>query len=115
VKNNKKIDVLFGVAVIAFLAVTIVLIKEFNARRTSDYKEYTATVSNIVRLKNNKIKILANELAAKSKENEDLKKTLAEARNALDALSKKLAPPAPAVQAAAAVPAAAVKAAPAAK
>jgi regulatory protein YycI of two-component signal transduction system YycFG len=91
--ENKKIDVLFGVVVIAFLVVTIFLIKDFNAKRTNDYKEYAATVANIVKQKNDKIKIFSGLLAAKQKENDDLKNTLSETRNALESISKKLAQP----------------------
>jgi regulatory protein YycI of two-component signal transduction system YycFG len=91
--ENKKIDPLFGITVIAFLLVTIVLIKDFNTRRVNDYKEYSADIASIVRLKNNKIKILAHLLAAKTKENADLRTTLSDTRNALDALSKKLVQP----------------------
>lgn len=93
--ENKKIDVLFGVVIIAFLVVTIILIKDFNARRTNDFKEYTATITNIVKLKNDKIRILYNRLIMEQKENQDLRSTLSETRNDLEGLSKRLAPSAP--------------------
>ena len=83
--ENKKINVLFGLAVIAFFVVTLILVKDFKTVRSNDYKEYKAVVANIVTMKNDRIKILA-------KENADLKNTLAETENALDTLSKKLAP-----------------------
>jgi septal ring factor EnvC (AmiA/AmiB activator) len=105
--ENKKIDVLFGLVVIAFLVVTIILIKEYKAQRSNDLGEYKAVLSSIVRQKNNKIKILSNQLMAQQKENEDLKNTLAETRNDLDSLSKKLAQPVPV--AAVPAPAAAAK------
>jgi len=92
--ENKKIDVLFGLAAIAFLVVTFILIKEFNAQRVNDYKEYTATITHLVNMKNNKIRVLANLLVIKEKENEDLKNTLTETRNGLEGLTKKLAQPA---------------------
>jgi uncharacterized protein YhaN len=91
--ENKKIDVLFGVVVIAFLVVTFILIKDFKSQRSNDYKEFKAIVSNIVRMKNSKLKVLSNELAAEQKENQGLKDTLAQTRNALDILSKQLAVP----------------------
>ena len=107
--ENKKIDVLFGVVVIAFLLVAIILIKEFNAKRANNYKEYAATIANIVKMKNDRIIILANRLAVAEKENVDLKNTLALTRNDLDALSKKIAQPAPAALTASAPAATATK------
>ena len=65
--ENKKIDVLFGIVVIAFLVVTFILVKDFKATRANDFKEYSASVSNIVMLKNNKIKILSRELTGETK------------------------------------------------
>jgi len=93
--ENKRIDVLFGIVVIGFLVVTLVLVKDFNARRAGDFKEYVATITNIVKLKNNKIRMLSNMLITKEKQNADLENTLTDTRNALDALSKKLVQPAP--------------------
>jgi len=93
--ENKKIDVKFGLLLIVFLVLVVVLIKNLNAQRVNDYKEYIATITGVVRQKDNKIKNLSYQLVAKQKENEDLKNTLAETRNSLDALSKKLAQPAP--------------------
>lgn len=89
--ETKKVDILFGVVVIAFLAVTFILIKEINYRRTNDFKEYSDTLSYIVKQKNNKIKVLAHELLSEQKNNQDLKNTLEDTRNSLDALTKKLA------------------------
>jgi len=86
--DNKKIDVLFGFVVIAFLAVTIILIKDFKTQRANDYKEYKAVISNIIRMKNDRIRLLA-------KENAELKNTLAETRSGLDTLSKKISQPSP--------------------
>jgi hypothetical protein len=89
--ETRKIDVLFGLVVIAFLAVTLILIKEFNYRRANDFKGYSVTLSNIVKQKNNKIKVLAHRLFEEQKENQGLKNTLMAARNGLDALTKRLA------------------------
>ncbi len=108
--ETRKIDVLFGLAVIGFLVVTIILIKDFNYERSNDLKEYQATLTNIVMQKNNKIKLLANRLMMEQKENEDLKNTLSETRNDLEALSKKLAQPAPVAVSAPVVSAPAVSA-----
>lgn len=106
--ENKKIDVLFGVVVIAFLLVTFILIKDFRAKRANDFKEYSATIVNIVKLKNDKIRILSTQLIAEEKEVADLKSTLADTKNGLDALSKKLPQPVSAA-ASASVTATAVK------
>lgn len=94
--EKKKIDVLFCVLVVAFIVIFIVLIKDLNAKRAHDYKVYSNSVANIVRMKNVQIRVLSNILAAKEKENMDLKNTLADTRNDLVALSKKLGQPIPA-------------------
>ena len=108
--ENKKIDLLFGLVVIAFLVVTFLLIKELNAQRGSDKQEFSATVTNIIRQKNNRIRLLSKQLAAELRVNEDLRNTLGEARNDLDSLSKKISQQAPvAVPAAAPAPAAVTK------
>ena len=99
--ENKKIDVLFGLVVIAFLSVTILLIKEFKSQ--SDYKEYTSDLTAIIIQKNDRVRILSTRLANVEKENQDLRNTLTETRNSLDSLGKKLVEPpaaAPAVPAA---------------
>lgn len=106
--ENKKIDVLFGLVVIAFLVVVIILIKDINSKSANDFKEYQDNITSIVKQKNNKIKVLSIQLAAKQKEINDLKNTLADTRNDIDTLSKKLAQQAPvAVPASAPEPAAA--------
>ena len=102
--ESKKIDVLFGVVIIVFLVVVMVLIKDFNVKRSNDAKEYAAIIANIANQKNNKISILTNKLEMVQKENEDLRNTLAETRNSLEGLTKKLTQPAP-VEVPAAVPA----------
>jgi uridine kinase len=94
--ENKRINLLFNLVVIFFLALTIILIRELNANRAIDYKEYFVTLSKIVKQKNNKIREMYSQLVEEKRENADLKNTLAETRNVLDALSKKLGQPAPA-------------------
>ncbi len=86
---------LFSVAVIVFFVVTIILIRDFNIKRTNDYKAYSAAILNIVQQKNNTIRVLSNLLAEKEKENANLKDSLSDTRNTIDALSKRLAHPAP--------------------
>ena len=92
--ENKKISLSFGIVVIAFLVIFYILIKDFNTRRLNDFKEYAASITNVVNQKNNKLRVLYNRLVAVQKENQDLKNTLSETRNSLDMLSKKLAQPA---------------------
>jgi 5-bromo-4-chloroindolyl phosphate hydrolysis protein len=94
--ENQKINVLFYTSVIIFLAVCMILIKEFNVRRANDFKEYTYSVVTIVKRDNDRMKALYNELAAEQKENEYLRSTLTDTRNALDNIGKKLSQPAPA-------------------
>jgi hypothetical protein len=72
--ENKKINVLFYLVVIFFLAVVFILTKDLNIQRANDYKVYRVAVANIVRMENDRIKILAEE-------NVDLKNTLADSRN----------------------------------
>jgi len=95
--ETRRIDILFGMVVIAFLVVTLTLIKEVNYRRANDYKEYAATLSSIVKQKNNKIKVIAHRLFEEQKENEALKNALAGIRNDVDALNKKLTQQAPVI------------------
>jgi len=120
--EHKKIDVLFGIFIVGFMAVTFLMFKELNNKRTSDLKEYSNVISNIVKQKNDKIRFFyaqlvekQNELLAKEKENDDLKKTLTDTRNSLESITKRLTQPAtapavvPAAQAAPATPVAATK------
>lgn len=92
--ENKKIDVVFCVILIVFLVMTVFLIKDFNAKRASDFKAYANTVTNVMKQSNEKIRSLYSQLVAEQKENQDLRNTLADTRNSLDGLSKKLAQPA---------------------
>jgi len=85
--EKKKINLPFYLVVIVFLVFIIILINDFKAQRANDYKVYKTVVANIIKMENDRIRILA-------KENADLKNTLANTRNELDALSKKLAQPA---------------------
>jgi hypothetical protein len=108
--ENKRINVVFYLVVTFFFAVFAILITDLNAKRALEYKEYAVSITHIVKQKNDKIRFLFRLLMAKERENEDLKNTLAETRNDLDALSKKLAQPVPApVPAGAPAPAAAAK------
>jgi septal ring factor EnvC (AmiA/AmiB activator) len=91
--ENKKINLVFNLVVIFFLALTFILIRDLNANRSIDYKEYSAMISKIVRDKNTKIRVLYNELQAQQQENEQLKNTLAVTRNGLNALSKNIVQP----------------------
>jgi len=102
--ENKKINLSFCIVVITFLVIFYILLKGFNNIRVNDFKEYTVNIAKVVSIENNRIRILAYRLAVQQKENEDLKNTLAETRNSLEALSKKLILPAP-VAAPASVPA----------
>jgi signal transduction histidine kinase len=86
--ENKKINVLFYLVVVFFLALIFILLKDLNAQRANDYKVYRNVVANVVRMENDRIRILA-------KENADLKNVLAETRNALDIVNKRLAQSAP--------------------
>ena len=95
----KKINLLFYLVVLFFLAVIFILIRDLNAKRAIEFKEYSVSITNVVKQKNNKIMVLYKLLVAKEKENEDLKNTLAETRNGLAAISNKLAQPAPAAAA----------------
>ena len=108
--ENNKINLSFGIVVIAFLVIFYILINNFNARRIHDFKDYAHAISNVVKEKNTKIQILSYRLAAEQKQNEDLKKTLTDTRNDLESLTKKLAQPAPvAAPASAPAPAAVTK------
>ena len=89
--ENKKIDTVFGLWVIVFLAVAILVTNDGNTRRVNDQKDHEAAMSNLLQRKNDKIKMLSVQLAAKEKETENLQKALTNAKNDLEALTKKLA------------------------
>jgi len=88
--DQKKINTIFGVVVIAFLAVSVVIINDFDQKRLNDEKESVASLVNLVHLKNNKIIMLSRQLAQKQKDYDSLQKTLMDTRNNLEALSKKM-------------------------
>lgn len=92
-ENQKKIDTLFGLFVIAFLVVTIFVVNDFNAKRFNDQKEYVAGLAALIQSKNDKIIILSKRLAEKQREYDSLQKALVDTRNNLEALSKKLPEP----------------------
>ncbi|MBF0570291.1 MAG: hypothetical protein HQL12_00320 [Candidatus Omnitrophica bacterium] len=91
--DNKRLGVFFGLVGIVFIAVVFILIKDFNAKIINDFKDCSASINRIAQGKNAVIKSLSSQLAVKENENEDLKNTLAETRNSLEALSKKLLQP----------------------
>ena len=91
--ENKRIDLVFAILIIAFLAVNILLSRESNARKIKGYQESTVILNTIIRQKDIKIKLLYNQLVKTVTENKDLKSTLSDTRNDLESLSKKLAQP----------------------
>lgn len=89
--ENKKINFSFIIVAITFLLIFYIMISDYNSRRINEFKNYANNITNIIHQKNYRLKILAYQLARERKENQDLKNTLSETRNALDVLSKKLA------------------------
>ncbi len=49
--ENKKIDTVFGLGVIVFLAVAVFVIGNINAGMVSDQKDYEAAMSNLLQRK----------------------------------------------------------------
>ncbi len=90
-EKNKKIDTVFGLVVIAFLAVVVFVIGNINAGMVSEQKDYEVAMSHLLYQRNNKIRMLSVQLAAKQKESENLQKALTSAKNDLEVISKKLA------------------------
>ena len=90
--ENKKINVFFYSALIIFIAIIVILINDFNARRAKDLNEFAVNINSIVKLDNDRIRALTRMLVIQEKENQDLRDTLAETRNSLEALGKKLVP-----------------------
>jgi len=91
VNNKKKIDTVFGLVVVAVFAVTILVMNDSNTRRANDQKDREAAMSRLLQQKNEKIKMLSVQLTAKEKEAENFQKALTNAKNDLEALTKKLA------------------------
>lgn len=105
---EKKISLSFGIMVIAFLLIFYILIKGYNTARLNDYRAFRMTINRIINERNANDRMLYMQLAMEQRTNIDLKNTLADTRNALDVLSKKLAQPAmPMAPASAPAPAAA--------
>ena len=91
--ENKKINVIFGLIIIIFIAFYIVMIKDFDAQRVRDLKYYSTAINNIIIDKNIVIGRISNQLVRQEKENQDLRNYLSDTRNALESLSKKLVQP----------------------
>ncbi len=91
VNNKKKIDTVFGLVAIVVLAVAVFVMNDSNTRLANDQKDHDATIGNLLQRKNDKIKMLSVQLTAKEKESENLHKALTNAKNDLEALTKKLA------------------------
>ncbi|MBF0510920.1 MAG: hypothetical protein HQL13_01185 [Candidatus Omnitrophica bacterium] len=91
--ENKKVNVSVGIIVIVLLLLFCVLSNVFYSSKVSTLKEYTAVMAQLIKENINTIKSLSDKLAVKEKENQDLKNTLANTRNALEALSNKFAKP----------------------
>jgi len=89
-EDQTKISKEFGVVVIALLVVAMVMINNSDQRKLNDQKEYAAVLVNLIHNKNNKIIILAKQLAQKQKDYDNLQKVLVDTRNNLEALSKKM-------------------------
>ncbi len=94
--EHKKVNILFVLLLVFFLAVTYILIRDLNENRAADYKDFTVTLAKIVRQKNTHIRDLSQQMMALRQENADLKDTLAQTKSAIDNLSQKLGPSSPA-------------------
>jgi 5-bromo-4-chloroindolyl phosphate hydrolysis protein len=89
--ENKRINVLFCLVLLFFIALSFILIRGFNARRANDINDLIL-ISQRIKLKNVQIRMLYNQLVIARKENATLKTALQETKNDLDALSKRLGP-----------------------
>lgn len=83
--DNKRINVLFCLVLIFFLALTFILMRAYDTRRINDFKDLVY-ISKIIKEKNNKIRMLYQE-------NIVLKQTLVQTRNQLEAISQRLGQP----------------------
>jgi len=88
--DNKKISVLLGLAAGAVIIAAFMMLRDFDAHRSSDFKAYSVAFESIVKGKNLVIQNLSVQLSRKEAENKDLRNTLSETRNALESLSKKI-------------------------
>jgi hypothetical protein len=89
-ENKKNIDTLFGLVVISFLAVAILALNQFDTKRIKDQKESMATMSQLIKFKNDRIIILSKRLVQKQRQYDALQRMLVDTRNNLDVLSKRL-------------------------
>ncbi len=88
--EHRRIDTIFGLAVIAFLAIIILVTNNFNSKRLSDQKDHEAAMSNLVQRKNDKIKLIASQLIAKQQELDSVQQTLANTKSDLDIVNRRL-------------------------
>ena len=86
-----KIDPLFGLFIIVFVAADLVLIKDFEIQKTNDLKSFSNSIAGIVKGKNDVINNLSSQLVLQENENQDLRNTLSDTRNKLELLTKNLA------------------------
>ncbi len=91
-ENKQSINTVFGLLVIIFLAVVILVGNHTNSQKAQNQSdENQITLSYLLQRRNAKIKVLSAQLAEKQKETDGIKKELIDAKNALDVANKKMA------------------------
>jgi len=91
--NKKIINPVFGLILVACLALTIHVIDRCDTKGISEQKDNLDSMAQIVRLKHNKIIVLSRQLAENQKESDKLRNMLVDTRNSLVTLTKKLSEP----------------------
>lgn len=89
-ENKQNINTVFGLVVIVFLAALVLIGGNLNSKKVNESNDQIA-MSNLLKQRNVKIRILSQQLADKQKETDSIKKDLINAKNDLEAANKKMA------------------------
>ncbi len=94
-EKTKKVDTAFGLGAIIILVITAFVLSDVSSKRVNEQKEYEANMSALLQRKNDKIRILSAQLAAKEQDIANLQKTLQDAKANLEVVNDKLVEPEP--------------------
>ena len=89
----KRMVIMVGVNIVFILCMLVVFFKVINAIKADDLKYYSISIDKVIKQKDGVIRDLYNRLMIEDKENQDMKNTLSNTRNALESLSNKFIQP----------------------
>ena len=89
-ESKVKIDTVFGLGVIVFLAVILLFVQGARDKKNKEFAEYQTNMGHLIQMKNKKIKSLSEQLVAQKKEMDTIQNTLITTKTQLDTLSQNL-------------------------